>query len=380
MRKRILHVIASLGGGGAESVLHNLWPSLCRAGQYEFEICVLNSLGHFGEKLVSEGAIIHNLGCPRKYDPGAVLSLRRLIQSRSYALVHAHLFPELYVAAFATAGLSGVRLVYTEHRSVNRRRNYGAIGRFLDKLAYDRFDQVISVNSSTEESLIAWQPQLVSRSLVIKNCVRVTAPRNGACGQQLRKELGLPLGGDLKLILFASRLHHQKGVDVLLKALAQLDRSDYFCALAGTGEERGKLVRMTASLGLQDRVRFLGFRSDVADLLSEADFVALPSRYEGLPLIVLEAMAAGCPIIATSVDGTAEVLRNEHSALLVPPDDPARLAEAINRFLDASALRGTLAEQAARDVEDYLADNVAQQLISVYGRVIGETPAFAAIA
>jgi glycosyltransferase involved in cell wall biosynthesis len=176
-------------------------------------------------------------------------------------------------------------------------------------------------------------------------------------------------------MLFASRLHHQKGVDVLLSALAELKRSDYFCLIAGTGEEKGKLEAMSTSLGLTNRVRFLGFRSDVPDLLRLSDFMVLPSRYEGMPLIVLEAMAASCPIIATSVDGTAEVLRDEISALLVSPDDVSKLSKAISRYLESSSLRGAHAERARLDAEDYSADNIAQQLLCVYDKVLGKSPA-----
>jgi glycosyltransferase involved in cell wall biosynthesis len=374
MKKRILHVIGSLGGGGAEAVVHNLWPSLLRSDKYDFELCALRSLGNFGDILVSEGAVIHCLR-KRKYDPSVVFALRRLLRQRGYDVVHAHLFPELYVLSLATVGLPDVRLVYTEHRSTNRRRELGLFGRMVDKLAYDRFDRIISVNRSTEQSLISWQPGVTNRSLVIRNCTR-PIPNVGSkvtARQRLLEELGLA-GSDKTLILFASRLHRQKGVDVLLTALGTLKRSDYLCLVAGTGEEKENLERMAGSLGLDDRVRFLGFRLDVPELLQRVDFMVLPSRYEGMPLIILEAMAAGCPIIATSVDGTAEVLRDETSALLVPSEDPAQLAFAIDRYLDKPSFRAELAENALIDSQDYSADEVAQQLFAVYDAALKKSP------
>jgi len=375
MKERVLHVIKFLGGGGAEAVLYNLWPSLCRSDRYDFELCVLQYTGDYGERLASEGATIHNLGRKRKYDPGIVLALRKLIRQGSYSVVHAHLFPELQIVALATAGLPNVRLVYTEHRSTNRRRKLGRVGRMVDKLAYDCYDRIISVNASTHESLISWQPWVNDRSLVIRNCTRPT-PEFGsrvAARQRLLVELGIP-GSDKTLILFASRLHRQKGVDVLLSALARLNRADYLCLIAGTGEEKEHLERMAESLGLNDRVRFLGFRLDVPELLQHTDFMVLPSRYEGMPLIILEAMSSGCPIIATSVDGTAEVLRDKDSALLVAPDDPAQLATAIDRYLDNPAFRAELAERALFDSRDYSADQVAQQLLQVYDAALRKSP------
>jgi hypothetical protein len=125
MKDRVLHVISNLGLGGAQAVLYHLWPSLHLSNKYAFDICVLNSLGHFGEKLVSEGATVHCLASKRKYSFGSVSSLRKIIRQGSYRIVHAHLFPELHIVSLATAGLRNVRLVYTEHLVTNRRRRLG---------------------------------------------------------------------------------------------------------------------------------------------------------------------------------------------------------------------------------------------------------------
>lgn len=372
-KKRVLHVIASMGGGGAEAVLHNLWPSLCRSDQYEFEICLFNSYGHFGEKLASEGAIIHCLGSILKYDPRTVQRLRRLVKRGSFSVVHAHLFPELYAVALATIGMKNVELVYTEHRSTNRRRKFGSLARALDRLAYQRYRRVISVSASTEESLVAWQPQLNDRSIVIPNCVRRDNHKrlNSDGRKRLLVELGLLPASQTSLILFAGRLHHQKGADVLISALSQLKRRDYLCLIAGQGDDRTMLEAMVGSLGLNDRVRFLGFRSDLAALLGQVDFMVLPSRYEGMPIVILEAMAAGCPIVATRVDGIAELLRNEESALLVGPEDDEELANAIQRLLGDAMLGSALAAKASLDAEAYLAENAARRLLDVYDRLLG---------
>jgi glycosyltransferase involved in cell wall biosynthesis len=370
MKEPILHVIANLGVGGAQAALYHLWPSLQRSEKYAFEFCVLNSLGQFGEQLVSEGATVHCLGTKRKYEPGAILGLRRLIKLGSYKIVHAHLFPELAVVAASKAGLRDVRLLYTEHSANNRRRKLGAPAKLLDKVLYNPYARVISVSSAAQGSLNRWLPGLSQRSVMIPNSVR---SRGDACEVRLHPELGIHSDDSMTLILFAGRLSHAKGADVLLVALSRVGRADYRCLIAGDGPERNRLESLTALLGLRDRVCFLGARPDVADLLSQANFLVLPSRWEGLPLIVLEAMAAGCPIIATSVDGTAEVLRNEESGLLVPPNDPIALAEAIERFLSAPSLRARLAARAAIEVEKYLAENVAVQLFALYDEVLEES-------
>ncbi len=372
VKKRILHVIANLGLGGAQSLLYHLWPALSGSDKYTFEICVLNSLGHFGEQLISEGAIVHCLGCKHKYDIGAVFGLRRIILDGFYRVVHVHLFPELIIAPLAALGLRHVRLVYTEHSVTNRRRGMGVAARMLDRLAYSRYARIIAINSSTYRNLVTWLPELGSRSVHIPNAVRVdlTGRLEDTGKTQLFRECGVTSENGIKLLLFAGRLVHEKGADVLLSSLALLKRSDYLCLIAGDGPERDKLEAMASSLGLMDRICFLGTRSDMLTLLRQVDFLVLPSRYEGLPLVILEAMAVGCPIVATKVDGTAEVLRHEASALLVPAEDTRALAEGIRRLLEDVELGRRLAARAREDVQAYSAQRAAQQLIALYDDVL----------
>jgi glycosyltransferase involved in cell wall biosynthesis len=372
MKVGVLHVIGNLGLGGAQSVLYHLWPSLCKSDRYTFELCALNYMGHFGELLRSEGATVHCLECKYKYDPVAIARLRKIVLSGSYKIVHVHLFPELIIAPLAVLGISDIRLVYTEHLATNRRRRLGFVGRMLDRFAYRYYARIIAVNNSTYRNLITWLPELVKRTVLIPNAVNLNfIKRSGkAARAHLLTEFGLSSQTEAKLILFAGRLVHQKGVDILLSSLSQLKHYNYFCLIAGDGPEREKLEAMANSLGINDRVRFLGTRLDVSYLLQQVDFLILPSRYEGLPLIVLEAMAAGCPIVATKVDGTEEVLQHEVSALLVPPEDARALTEAIRRLLEDAELGRRLAGQAQRDAQMYSADRIAEQLIALYDDVL----------
>lgn len=372
MRERILHVIGNLGLGGAQSVLYHLWPSLCRSERYAFEICVLNSLGHFGERLISEGATVHCLESKYKYDPVAILDLRRIIQNDSYRIVHAHLFPELFIVPLAAARLRHVSLVYTEHLSSNRRRGYPFPFRWLDRLAYRKYLRIIAVNQSTRDNLVRWQPELANRIVVIPNSVRIGFTLESGVKQRKRmsQELELPAQGHATLLLFAGRLTREKGVDILLKALAKLRDVNYVCLIAGDGPDREQLQRMAQDLYLNERVCFLGTRSDLLQLLRAVDMMVLPSRWEGLPLIVLESMAASCPIVATAVDGTADVLRNEVSALLVPPEEPQALAKAISRLSQDISLRDKLAAQALEDVKAYSAQKGAERLLAVYDAIL----------
>jgi glycosyltransferase involved in cell wall biosynthesis len=148
------------------------------------------------------------------------------------------------------------------------------------------------------------------------------------------------------LLLAAGRLHVNKGFDVLLHAMAQ--RSEPMLWLAGTGPEEQNLKQLAVHLGISDRVRFLGWRDDVTELMRTADLFVCPSRHEGLGSIVLEAWAHECPIIATRSQGPAELIEDQHTGVLTPVDDADALAVAIDTLLATTDLREAL-RQSARD-------------------------------
>jgi glycosyltransferase involved in cell wall biosynthesis len=147
-------------------------------------------------------------------------------------------------------------------------------------------------------------------------------------------------------------------------------------AIAGEGPERARLEQIVSSLGLSGRVAFLGHRSDVPDLLAAADIFALPSLYEGAPLSVLEAMAAGKAIVTSSIAGTNELVRDDESALLVEPGDAIALAAALRRMLADSALRARLGAVAReRAAADFSVTRATERVTRVYEHLLARQPA-----
>ncbi|HML54235.1 MAG TPA: glycosyltransferase family 4 protein [Solidesulfovibrio magneticus] len=143
-------------------------------------------------------------------------------------------------------------------------------------------------------------------------------------------------------LVFVGRVVHQKGLDVLLSALSRLPaEADYELTIVGDGPLRDALTKQAASLGVLARLRFAGWagREEMPDLLRRADLFVFPSRDEGMPNAVLEAMAAGLPVVATRISGNEEVVADGETGLLVPPDDPDALAGALAGFLADAALR-----------------------------------------
>jgi len=171
------------------------------------------------------------------------------------------------------------------------------------------------------------------------------------------------------VVLTVARLNSQKGLPYLVEAAAQVPEAQFW--LAGDGPERGALEAQANSLGLGDRIQFLGFRADIAALLEQCDVFVLPSLYEGAPLSILEAMASGKPVVATDIGGTNEVVVPDDTGLLVPPADAAALAGAIRAVLadPARARRLGLAGQ-ARVTALFSAAGMARQVTQVYDELL----------
>jgi glycosyltransferase involved in cell wall biosynthesis len=184
----------------------------------------------------------------------------------------------------------------------------------------------------------------------------------------LREQLG---GSATRpLVLTPARLNPQKGHRVLLEAIAGVP--DALFLLAGDGPERAPLEAQAERLGVADRVRFLGRREDVPQLLAACDVFALPSLYEGSSLAVLEAMAAGIPIVSSAIGGTEELIDDGRSGLLVEPGDAEELAAALRRVLGDEELRRSLAARARERVEAGLTrEQMANRIAAVYRKLLG---------
>lgn len=176
--------------------------------------------------------------------------------------------------------------------------------------------------------------------------------------------------------LFVGRLHHQKGVDVLLRAARRLRELDPQLEVAyqivGDGPLRDELSSLTRELGLTKEVEFWGERGDVPSFLRDADVFVLPSRAEGISNALLEAMSLGLPVIASAVPGNEDVVEHQREGLLFPVDDPESLATAIRRVLRDADLRERLGHHARRAVESrYPIERVADRYRALYRELMG---------
>jgi glycosyltransferase involved in cell wall biosynthesis len=296
---------------------------------------------------------------------------RRLRRLRPDLLHLHHVWPasDRYLETLADA--AGVpHLVVTEHIVG---APHSAPQRALKRRELARADAVTAVCQAVAASLVRDYAVDRGRVRVVPNGTALPdESEEWPAARQIRARFGATLRRPLWVC--PARLEPQKGQDVLLAALAALRQRDleFTLALAGEGAERAALEARAAALGVAERVSFLGRVDRIGPLLAAADVVVLPSRWEGLPLALLEALARARPVVASAVGGIPEVIEHGVSGVLVPPGDAAALADALERVHRQSDAALRLGEEGARRVrESYTWEHVVQRFEAVYDEVLG---------
>jgi glycosyltransferase involved in cell wall biosynthesis len=277
-------------------------------------------------------------------DAAGVLRLRRLIALSEPDVVHAHGLRAGAAAALARPrgpGRQGPALVVTVHNAPPAGALSAAVYRALERFAARRADVVLCVCADLAERMRRAGARDVGLAVV-------PAPPVAAPPADVVEKARADIAADGRpVVLAVGRCAPQKGFDVLIEAMSLLRDRDPapLLAIAGEGPLAGQLARQAVASGAG--VRFLGSRCDVPALLAAADVIAVPSRWEGQPLIVQEALRAGRPLVASRVGGIP-ALTGQDGALLVPSGAPGQLAAALRSVLDDPALSGRLAASAAR--------------------------------
>lgn len=228
-------------------------------------------------------------------------------------------------------------------------------------------DLSLAVSQGVKDYLVKEIGLAPDKARVVVNGVDVAAIDAARPGPQVRRELGLPEGA--RVIGLVGRLDHWgKGHKELFTALASLkDRHACHALIVGGGRREEEVKQMAASLGLAGQVHFLGSRRDVPDLLQAMDIFVLPSYSEGLSLALLEAMAAGLPVIVSRVGGNPEVVTDGETGLLIPPRDAEALAQALERLLADPMGAKELGQNARRHVEaNYSLERLGREINEIY--------------
>ena len=290
-----------------------------------------------------------------------VWAFSRKLRALRPEVFHAHLtWPLACKFGLAGAMIAGVpAIVATVHLYVEFPLDPSIF--VQQRLIVARAGRYITVSHAVAKRLIQKLRWPAEKIQVIHNCVTTADPEPGY--ERPTERAGLPV------VLTVARLDEQKGHRYLLETAALIPEAQF--VFAGDGPLRASLEAQARSLGVDGRVRFLGYRDDVGDLLRNCDVFVLPSLYEGLPLSILEAMAAGKPVIATRIGGTDEAVIDGETGLLVPPADPPALAASIRTVLADRPLAQRLGSAGrARVTQEFTAEKMIQQVIGVYNELL----------
>jgi glycosyltransferase involved in cell wall biosynthesis len=237
---------------------------------------------------------------------------------------------------------------YLHYRNPVLKRIYIGLERAMSRTT----SAVVCVSASDLDQARKYRLAPAERLRLILNGVEIVDPASDPDRDRRIEELRLRLKLRSPVIGSVARLHRQKGVGNLIRAAEPILRArpEATIVVVGGGPLESRLRTEIAKRGLDRRVILLGERTDAADLLSMFDVFVLPSLWEGLPLVLIEAAALGKPIAATDIDGTREILRDGETGLLFRPNDPAALAEAVLRLLGDADLARRLGDRARRDI------------------------------
>ncbi len=361
--RRVLHIIQSLDTGGAERVVAECALAHDR-GKYSPEIACVFEGGHLVDALDRAGVPVHVLRRRYKLDPFALFRLTALMVRRRFDVVHNHNFSALAIGVPA-AVLAGARtLVRTEHNVVSGRRGFR---RILSRVAALREDAQIAVSDVVRESQVKAGRVPARRLATVRNGISGERLAESGDGAALREDLGL--GGRAPVFLSVGSLTRQKNFGNLLDAAVNVVREfpNARFMIAGDGPLGDSLRARTDDLGLNEHVVFLGRRTDVPALLGISDVFVLSSDWEGLPITVLEAMAAGVPCVATRVGGVPEALTDGESGIVVEPGDSRALAEGMASLARDPGLGERLSRRARKIHEGgFTARSMARQTEALY--------------
>jgi len=366
--RRILHLRDSGGLFGGERVILTLARNLDRSLFDLRLVCMDRGDGRslrLMEAARACGIAVEGLDVRGRFDPGAIRGLRKLIVERGVELVHTHDFKSDFYALAACRGL-GVKLVSTAHGSTRdslMKRLYLA---FNERLVYRGFDRVIAVSEDLRARL-ASGPLDPGRICLISN--GLDPGLLDVCEDGCREEPLPTRPPGARLFAVIGRLYPDKGHVYFLEAFASLalEFPDVCGLIVGEGPARAHIEEHIRSLGIEGRVSCCGVRKDMKRVYASIDFLVVPSLTEGLPYVMLEAMACGVPVVATSVGDIPLLVQDRVTGFLVSPGDAPALAQRMRELLvDGKAARAMARAGRRLVLRRFSAAGMAKKTAEIY--------------
>ena len=341
----ILYLFFTLPIGGAEEHLRTILKYLPK-DLYNPTVCCMGNKDIIGEEIEKSGInVIELKEKHRVFNFSLLKSLENIIHKNNIHIIHSHLYHANMYGRFA-AIRTGIPVVASEHATTGK---MSLRRKLINRWLSGKTSTVIAVSNPVKQYVMERDHLPENRIQVVHNGIDIDGALSGLTKRQAREKLNIP--DDCFTIGLTGRLIERKGHKVLLQAAQKLLGviSSFRILIAGEGELDGTLRELSSKLGIDGQVEFMGARRDVPDILRALDVFAFPSLPgEGLSIALLEAMAAGLPIIATPSGGTAEIIRNGVNGIAVPYNDPTALAEALAKL----CFDKPLAEFLGKNAED----------------------------
>ena len=374
---RIVQFVGSFDIGGTERQVWNLTRGLRDAG-FDTRLACFRAAGSMEEEMRRLGVPIteHPISSLRRPSVlGPLVGVARYLRRERIDVVHASgFYPN--VLGVLGAWLAGTPAIIASVRDLGHM--FTPAQRRLQRIVGVLADAVVTNADAVAQRLYAegWDPR---RIVVIRNGIEL--PRSPLPRADLRRELGLP--PSTPLVGMVSRLTRLKGLEDFIDAAAAVavrHPEARFLVVGGPVPDEShlgeaaydrELLRRAARLGLAERVLFTGWRSDAGDILRQLTVSVLPSLSEGLSNVLIESLAAGVPVVATTVGGNPEVVEEDVSGFLVPPSAPSRLAAAVGRLLGDPALAARLgAAGRARYEQRFTIGRMVDETVALYRKLL----------
>lgn len=354
----ILYVITELFKGGAEKNLCCLAKAL--QGEYRLSVVCLYGKGRIAEELGSAGVDVRCIELRRSWHFYRIRRLIKHIREFQPDILHTFLFHANIAGRYA-GWRAGVPVVISSVRVAERERGYHLT---VDRWTSGLVDVEVCVSEAVRRFTMEEAGIPESKLTVIPNGIDVSEYGTG------------PSPSGAPVVTFVGRLHTQKGVDILIRAARTIlrDNPKTTFNIVGEGPEKKALKDLAAREDVSERIRFTGFVADVGNVLAASHLLVLPSRWEGMPNAVLEAMACARPVVASNVDGCSEVVDDGKTGLLVPPEDPDALADAVLEILrDPERARNMGQAGRSRAETEFTVSKMVNAYKELYERCAGYT-------
>jgi glycosyltransferase involved in cell wall biosynthesis len=364
----VLRVITWLPVGGIERKILAVLPRL-DPGRFRPRVVCLRERGVLADELESAGVPVDVIPLRSRLSPTGVFRLAAHMRKHEIDIVHSHMYRSNVPATFA-ARLAGTPVVVCQVHNVDtwESRRQRAMDRFLCRWR----DAIIGVSERVRGDVLRNLRVPPDMARVVYNGVDIARFQDRSGRDATRAELGL--AAETVVIVYHGRLVEQKNPDALLRVAERIaaTRHDVLLLVVGDGPCRARMESEAREKGFAGAVRFLGRRDDIPRLLAASDIAVLPSFKEGFSNALIEALAAGLPVVATDVGGNAEAVETGRSGHIVPSGDMDALLEAVARLTDDADTRRRMGLEAAQRAEFFSLDKMVHNVEGLYEELAGK--------